>query len=521
MMNSPNALNLASVLEQSAKIFPKKTAVIFNETKLTFSQLNAMSNQIANGLLSKGIKQGDKVALSCINIPFFPAVYYAILKIGATVVPLNILLKRNEIVYHLEDSNAQAYLAFIGTKDLPMGQEAYNAVIEVKTCKYFCLITPSADMQSPFSGVETIFTLMKNQSPNFHALSTESSDDAVILYTSGTTGKPKGAILTHSNIFQNAMGAATLFRSSSVDIHLIVLPLFHSFGQVVQMNQAFLVGSTVVLLPRFTPDTVLKAFQEENITIFCGVPTMYWAILHYPEKNKFDLAKISKTLRLGASGGSALPVEVIKQFEQEFHIPIIEGYGLSEASPVVTFSRTDLPKKPGSIGVAIQGVDILILGEDGKEVSTGQIGELVARGHGVMKGYLGKPEETAKTFKDGWLHTGDLAKQDEDGYYYIVDRLKDMIIRGGENVYPREVEEILMTHPDVSLATVVGIPHEQYGEEIKAFVVLKQNSTLSEQQLIAWSKEHMAAYKYPRFVEFRTALPMNATGKILKRELKH
>jgi long-chain acyl-CoA synthetase len=277
----------------------------------------------------------------------------------------------------------------------------------------------------------------------------------------------------------------------------------------------------LTLLPRFDPEAALAIMERDNVTIFAGVPTMYWAMLNHPGADKFDLKKIAKNLRLAASGGSAMPVEVMKAFEKKFNVSILEGYGLSETSPVATFNRMDRERKPGSVGIPVWGVEVRIVDEMDKAVGVDELGEIVIRGHNVMKGYYGKAKETAEAFRSGWFHSGDIGRMDEDGYIYIVDRVKDMIIRGGFNVYPREVEEVLMTHPAVSLAAVIGVPDEQYGEEVKAFVVLKAGASASPDEIVAWSKENMAGYKYPRFVELRDTLPMNATGKILKIELRN
>ncbi|MCA9932294.1 MAG: long-chain fatty acid--CoA ligase [Ardenticatenaceae bacterium] len=513
-------LNLATLLETSVQELPQKTAVVFGDTRLSYAQINGAANQIANGLKAAGIEKGDKVALSCPNLPYFPMVYYGILKAGATVVPLNVLLKRREIAYHLKDSDAKAYFCFEGTPQLPMGQEAWAGFNEVEGCENFWLITGNPAAPSPIEGAKTLGQMMATQSPVFDTVQTDALDTAVILYTSGTTGQPKGAELSHSNIIMNAFVVRELFKQQPNDVQLVTLPLFHSFGQTVQLNAGFLGGHTLVFLARFDPEAAFKALQDENVTVFCGVPTMYWALLNYPDAEKFDLKKISKTLRLGVSGGASLPVEVIKGVEERFSIPILEGYGLSETSPVASFLRMDMERKPGSIGVPIWGIEMRVVDENDNDVPTGESGEIIIRGHNVMKGYYKRPEESAKAFKNGWFHTGDVARKDEDGYYYIVDRIKDMIIRGGYNVYPREIEETLMAHPEVSLAAVIGVPHDEYGQEIKAFVVPKEGTNPDPAALVAWSKENMAAYKYPRIIEVRDTLPMTATGKILKTELR-
>ncbi|OLS28457.1 MAG: Long-chain-fatty-acid--CoA ligase [Candidatus Heimdallarchaeota archaeon LC_2] len=518
-MVKTTSLNLASLLDGSARQYGDKIAVIYNETRLTYSQLNAMANQIANGLKAKGYGKGDNIALSCLNLPYFPIVYYAILKIGATVVPLSVLLKRREVKYHLTDSNAKAYFCFVGTQDLPMGEEGWAGFNEVDSCNNFWLITPPG-VNSPISGAETMASLMKDQLPTFESEITQADDTAVILYTSGTTGQSKGAELTHMNMFNNAMISNIISYSTHEDILLITLPMFHSFGQTVQMNAGIMGGNTLVLIAKFDPAAVLSSMEKENVSLFAGVPTMYWALLNYPDADKFNLQKIASNLRLGASGGAAIPVEVMKGFENKFSVQILEGYGLSETSPVACFTRLSMKKKFGSIGVPVVGTEMMVSDENGKSVDINEIGEILIKGHHVMKGYYNRPEATAETFtSDGWFKTGDLGKVDEDGYYYIVDRVKEMIIRGGYNVYPREVEEMMITHPAISLVAVVGEPSESHGEEIVAYVVLKANQNGSPDEIIEWCRNEMAAYKYPRKVIIKDELPMTATGKIFKRIL--
>ncbi len=518
-MTFTTALNLASALDRNTNEYPNNTAIIFGETRLNYAQLNGAANQIANGLKSAGIKRGDHVALTCPNLPYFPMAYYAILKVGATVVPLSVLLKKREIEYHLGDSDSVAYICFIGTAELPMGQEGWAAYNDVKTCENFWLITPPG-VDSPIEGANTLNDLIAGQAPTFKTEVTDPSESAVILYTSGTTGQPKGAELSHANMFTNAMISAGLVGLTSKDVHLIALPLFHSFGQSVQMNAGVLTGSSAVLIPRFDPDAVLKGFQDENVTIFCSVPTAFWSLLHHPDADKYDLEKIASNLRICCTGGDAMPVEVMKGFEEKYKVTMLEGYGLSETSPVASFSRIDKEKKPGSIGVPVKGVELMVANEKREPVPVGEVGEILIRGHNVMKGYYKRPEATEEVFTDGWFATGDMGRVDNDGYYYIVDRVKDMIIRGGFNVYPREIEEVLLLHPAISLAAVIGEPNEKYGEEIKAFVVLKDGATANPEELIGWSKNEMAAYKYPRSFVIKDTLPLNETGKVLKRVLR-
>ncbi len=515
-------LNLANILDYSAKEYSEKTALVFGDKRFTYAQLNAVANQVANGLAAQGIGKGDKVALSCPNLPYFPMIYFGILKTGAVVVPLNVLLKGREIAYHLKDSDAKAYFCFQGTPDLPMAQEGWAGFNDVPECKIFCVITADPAAPSPIEETSIFGRFIAEKSPVFDTVTTDFDDTAVILYTSGTTGFPKGAELSHASMTFNAVGSRELLQSTVNEVFLIVLPLFHSFGQTVLMNAGLSKGNTLVLIPRFTPEGVLGAMQAEKVTVFAGVPTMYWALLTHEDKSgSIDIQKIAKNLRVGVSGAASLPLEILKGIEEKYSIPIVEGYGLSETCPVATFNHLHKERKPGSVGTPIWGIEVMTVDKDSRPVAVGEVGEIAIRGHNVMKGYYNKPEATIEAFKGTpWFHTGDLGKMDEDGYVYIVDRVKDMIIRGGFNVYPREIEEVLMTHPAISMASVIGVPHDRHGEEIKAYVVLKEGQTATEKEVIAWSKEQMAAYKYPRIIELRGSLPMTATGKILKKELK-
>jgi len=513
-------LNLAMLLENSVREVPERTAIVCEGTRLSYAELQAAANQVANGLVQAGISKGDKVALSCQDVPSFVIAYYGILKAGGVVMPLNVLLKTREIAYHLTDGDAKAYFCQEGTPELPTGQMGYTAFQEVESCQHFFLITNKPDAPSSIPGATTLGMLMHDQPTTFETVATSPDDTAVILYTSGTTGKPKGAELTHLNMLLNARLSDTMYPRAEHDVHLITLPLFHSFGQTVQMNAGIYNRATLVLLPRFSPDAALHLMDEENITIFAGVPTMYWAMLHYPRADQYDLQKIARNLRITISGGAAMPVEVMRAFNEKYNVKILEGYGLSETSPVAVFNRLDREARPGSIGFPVWGVQVRLVDANDQDVDAGEVGEIAIRGHNVMKGYYKRPEATAEAIRNGWFHTGDIARRDEDGYLYIVDRVKDMIIRGGFNVYPREIEEVLMTHPAVSLAAVIGVPHERHGEEVKAFVIVKSGATITEVELVAWSKQNMADYKYPRLIEFRMELPTTATGKVLKSELR-
>ncbi|HEY6932836.1 MAG TPA: long-chain fatty acid--CoA ligase [Marmoricola sp.] len=517
-------LNLSVFLEDSARRYPDRDAVVLGDNRLTYRQVDAAANQVANLLTSRGIEPGDRVALTCPNLPWFPIIYYGILKAGGVVVPMNVLNKAREVTYYLEDSGAKAYFCFQGTPDLPMGVDGKSGYDAAEACTDFFLVMADPAAPATIEGVETLGQALQGQSPVFETCVRQETDTAVILYTSGTTGQPKGAELSHSNLVLNALASNRLFESKvGTDVHLVTLPLFHSFGSTVNMNAGFSVAATLVMLPRFDADQAVALLEKEEVTFFAGVPTMYWGLLG-ALTDDVDVDRIAGNLRRAVSGGASLPVEIIRKFADRFHVQILEGYGLSETSPVATFSDPDRDPRPGSIGVPIFGVDCKLVDQGWTEVNADNsdedaVGEIAIRGHNIMKGYLNRPEATAEVMRDGWFRTGDLARRDKDGFYYIVDRSKDMIIRGGYNVYPREVEEVLMTHPDVSLAAVVGVPHDTHGEEVKAFVILNEGASTTAEELVAWGKEQMASYKYPRIVELVPSLPMTATGKILKREL--
>ncbi|WP_433259030.1 long-chain-fatty-acid--CoA ligase [Streptosporangium sp. CA-135522] len=510
-------LNLSVALEDSAREQPDRTALVFGDLRLPYSLVNTIANQVANLLVSRGVGKGDKVALACPNLPYFPFVYYGILKTGATVVPLNVLLQPREIAYHLQDCEAKALFCFEGTPELPLGERGRAGFDGAEATEHF-FVLPAAAFATESEYGETLWAALDGMPGEFSTVQTAPDDTAVILYTSGTTGQPKGAELSHQNMLLNAMVSDEMFpRGESGDAFLAALPLFHSFGQTTVMNLGFRRRATIVLMPRFEPGPALELMRTENITLFAGVPTMYWAML---TKIHTDGDEVPTSLKVAVAGGASSPVEVLKDFEATFGVGILEGYGLSETSPVASFNQLGRPTKPGTIGTPVWGVEMRLIDSEWKTVEGEGPGEIAIRGHNVMKGYYNRPEATAEVMNDGWFRTGDIATRDEDGYYAIVDRAKDLIIRGGFNVYPRELEEVLMTHPGVSLSAVVGVSHESHGEEVKAYIIRTPGTTVTEEELIAWCKENMAAYKYPRIVEFRDALPMTATGKILKRELR-
>ncbi len=491
-------MNLASILTSSAERDPDHVAIRLDDSELTYALLDGASAHIAGLLAEKGVSPGDRVGIMLPNVPHFAVCYYGALRAGCVIVPMNVLLKRREVAFYLGDSGAKLVFAWHEfAKDAESGAEDAGAECVLVEPGEFEQLTGAAARRTEVAA-------------------TDDSDTAVILYTSGTTGTPKGAELTHSNLSRNCKAAAALFGLGSDAITLGALPLFHSFGQTCCMNATVHGGGTLTLIPRFDPDKALEIIQRDRVNVFQGVPTMYGAMLHLEDRESYD----TSTLKLCASGGSAMPVELLRGFEDAFKCKVLEGYGLSESSPVASFNHPDRERKPGSIGTPIEGVEMKVVDEDGNDVPQGEVGEIVIRGHNVMKGYWERAEATEETIRDGWLHTGDMAKVDEDGYFFIVDRKKDLIIRGGYNVYPREIEEVLYEHPAVREAAVVGVPHDEYGEEVGAAVALKDGASATAEELRDFVKEQVAAYKYPRQVWFVEDLPKGPTGKILKREIK-
>ncbi len=508
-------LNLSFFLQQSADRFPTKTAIILDDYKISYAELNGAANKMANGLINLGVRQGSKVALMLPNIPQFAIAYYGILKTGATVVPLNVFLKHNEIKYHLEDSDSVALVVWEDFLD-----EAIEGMQMTETCKHLIVVQSSQNPRTLPNDPQILpFTHVIGQaSPVFDCVQTMPDDIAVILYTSGTTGHPKGAELTHFNIFSNSMiSADRVAHVKAGDVGLAMLPFFHAFGQTCMLNACIYAGATISLMVRFEPKKTLEVMQRDRVSFFAAVPTMYSFLLRHPNVDSYDLSSLNSCI----SGGSAMPVEVMNAFNEKYGVTILEGYGLSETSPVASFNHIERPPKPGSIGTPIWGTRMAIVDDNDHILPPGEEGELVIRGHNVMKGYHKNPEATAEVMRGGWFHTGDIARMDEDGYFFIVDRKKDMILRAGMNVYPREVEEVLYGHPAIAEAAVVGEPHPIHGERVKACIVLNPNEEApSEHDIIHYCKERMAEYKIPRVVEFRESLPKNATGKILRRELR-
>jgi long-chain acyl-CoA synthetase len=458
-------MNLAANLTATAARNPERTALALGDDELTYEELDAASARVAGMLRARGLRTGDRVGVMLPNVPQFAMAYYGVLRMGGIVVPMNPLLKEREVAHYVSDSGAALVL----------------------------------DDASALPG---------DGEPDFSVADRRADDTAVILYTSGTTGKPKGAELTHGNLARNADVMRDLISVEADDVILGALPLFHSFGQTCGLNTAVATGACLALIPRFLPPDVLDLVERRRVTVFEGVPTMYAALLHAADRRD------ASSLRVCVSGGAALPLEILHGFETAFGCVVLEGYGLSETSPVASFNRPHL-RKAGSIGTPVEGVEMRVL-----DSTPEGVGEIAIRGHNVMKGYWRNPAATREAIDaEGWFRTGDLARVDEDGCYFIVDRKKELIIRGGYNVYPREIEEVIYEHPAVREAAVVGIPHTDLGEEVGAAVALKPGADAGEDDVREFVRAQVAAYKYPRHVWFVDELPKGPTGKILKRAI--
>jgi long-chain acyl-CoA synthetase len=494
-MSENLALNLTATVAEHGM----RPALLLDGAATTHADLDDASARMAGLLRRRGVRPGDRVGIMLPNVPAFATAYYAALRAGAVVVPMNVLLKRREVAFYLGDSEAALVIAWHGFADQAL-HGASDAGVD-------CLVVEPDALAAQLAGTERL--------PEVAARAND--DTAVILYTSGTTGQPKGAELTHGNLRRNVEAVLDLFALERDDVILGALPLFHSFGQTCGLNAAIARGACLALMPRFFPGAALELIERHGVTVFEGVPTMYAALLNHPERERFDVS----SLRLCVAGGAALPVEVLRGFEDAFGCIVLEGYGLSETSPVACFNHPDRQRKAGSIGTPIAGVEMKAVDDERNQVTCGDVGEIAIRGHNVMKGYWKRPGATAEAIDaDGWFYTGDMARVDEDGDFFIVDRKKELIIRGGYNVYPREIEEVLYEHPAVLEAAVVGVPHPELGEEVGAAVALAPGARTSERELRDHVKNLVAAYKYPRHVWFVDALPKGPTGKILKREIR-
>lgn len=511
--------NTASILAEAAAASPRKVALALPAAgdsaesssllNISYGELASAAAEVQRYLGTLGVEPGDRVALSMPNVPLMPALYYGIAARGAICVPLNPLLSGAELEYHLEDSGAKVLFAFTGTR---LAQEAASTV-PVKNGSVRCKIfEPSASPLAPFDGVDVPLA----------PAAVKEQDPAVILYTSGTTGRPKGATLSHANILSNARSCVKVFGFTAEDVIFGGLPLFHAFGQTVSMNAAFAACATVALLPRFTPDHALSLIEAARVSVLAAVPSMYISLAALMAEQPERCARLRGTVRFGISGGSALPAPVHEAWKELADCTVYEGYGLSETSPVVSFNQAAFGMVLGSVGRVLPGVQVQVRDSAGVECPTGESGQLWVRGENVMLGYWNNPEATAGVFDGEWFATGDVARVDADGNIFIVDRIKDMVLRNGYSVYPREIEDVLYTHDLVQSVAVLGVPDERVGEEIVAVVVPRSGADwgVVQAELNALARTRLAAYKYPRRYVAADAMPLGPTGKILKRDLR-
>ncbi|MFE2714892.1 long-chain fatty acid--CoA ligase [Streptomyces mirabilis] len=489
-------MNLASHLVSSARTHPDRAALRLEDAIVPYRALDRGSARMAGLLHNLGVKRGDRVAIMLPNVPEFALAYFGVLRAGGVVVPMNPLLKSREVAYYLGDSGARLLFAWHAFADEARAgaQQAEAEVVVVSPGAFDSLLASAPS-------VEDVADLHED-------------DTAVILYTSGTTGQPKGAELTHANLTRNCDIAGELVQLTADDVIFGGLPLFHAFGQTCTLNAAVGSGACLTLLPRFDAGKALGILDEHGVTVFAGVPTVFGRLVREPDRDAYPVSR----LRASLTGGAAMPVQVLHDFQAAFDCVVLEGYGLSETSPIASFNTLQDGPKPGSVGTPIRGVEMRVVA-NGSEVPHGESGEIAIRGHNVMKRYWQRPEETAATIRDGWLYTGDIGRVDQDGYFWIIGRTKDVIIRGGYNVYPREVEDVLYEHPAVADAAVIGLPSSDLGEEVGAAVVLKPGARTTAEELREYVKHQVAAYKYPRKVWITDALPKGPTGKILKRQI--
>ncbi|MFC7063551.1 fatty acid--CoA ligase family protein [Halobacillus seohaensis] len=504
-------MNLSDQLTRTAQNNPKKVAYIFNEKEVSYQEFDALVTKFASKLNEFGYGKGDHIALVSGNSPLFMIGLYGALRAGVTVIPINPTYTVDEMSYILKNGDVKGVI----TMDVLMEKfEPMDALLNVED--YFVATTGEEVTDSSLTAKMKSFTkTVEDGDLSFETPTLHQDEVAVILYTSGTTGKPKGAMLTHKNLYSNATDVADYLKITADDRVIATLPMFHVFCLTVALNAPIMNGGTVLIVPKFSPAEVFEVAAGQEATVFAGVPTMYNYLLQ-TGKEQVDSFK---NMRICIAGGSSLPVALLNDFEKQFNVRVSEGYGLSEASPVTAFNPLDKPRKPGSIGTNIKNVENKVVDELGEEVPHGEVGELVVRGPNVMKGYYKLPEETAVSIRDGWLFTGDMARQDDEGYFYIVDRKKDMILVGGYNVYPREVEEVLYSHPDISEVAVVGAPDPQIGEAVISFVV-STNPSLDEEMLKEFCSESLTKYKQPARIHFMEELPKNTTGKILRKNLR-
>lgn len=498
-------MNLVELANQHYKTFGEQVSVVFEDREYTNLQMLRFADRLANGLIGLGLKPGDKVMVMLLNCPEVLISYQAILRAGGVIVPVIVLLGEREVTHILKNSES---VVLITSKDLLNKMAKDGPPIE--TLKHILVIE-----EEEIPGTVNFWKLIRENAENPVDMDIEEYDLAVILYTSGITGEPKGVMLSHKNLYSNAVSCASFADILPGDVGLHVLPLSHSYGLTV-MNAGYMFSNRSVLLRWFDPEQTFRLIEKYKVTGFAGVPSMFALMLTSPASDHYDLS----SLRSCSSGSAPLPLEVLRGFQAKFACPVLEGYGLSEAAPVVSAHRPDLPQKPGSIGIPIPGVEVRIVDEKDHDVPVGEMGELILKGPNISPGYYKMPEENSQSFRDGWLYTGDIARMDEDGYLYIVERKKDLIIRGGFNIYPWDVEEILLEHPAILDVAVIGLPDVILGEEVKAFLVLRPGQHVTTEEIIAHCQDRLGRYKCPKYVEFLDRLPRSPIGKILRKELR-
>lgn len=495
--------NLATLLTNTAQAHPDRVLVRMDDATLTFAETEALSIRFAQRLSDAGIGVGDRVAVILPNVPHVPVVYYSILRLGAVVVPLNPLLTEREVRNHLEDSEASVVVVWEAMAEVAREAAGEREVIELQPQSLAQIAREASAHEAEVAVVQR-----------------EEDEVAVLLYTSGTTGRPKGAMLTHRNMRTNAELVVELFNIAPEDVLFGGLPFFHVFGQTVAMNAVIAAGASVTLLGRFEPVKAMDVLLRDGVTLVAAVPSMHIAMVQEAlGRENPDFSRIRGLI----SGGSPLPVEVLTRAERVFGAPVLEGYGLSETSPVVCFNQFEGPRKAGSIGTPVNGAEMRVVDAMGEEVAVGEVGEIAIAGQYVMAGYWRREDATAEAIRDGWFHSGDLGRQDDDGLFYIVDRMKDMVIRGGYNVYPREVEEVLFEFDGVSECAVLGVQDDRLGQEVAAVVAFQEQSAdpaARVAELDAFVRERLANYKVPRVWQIVEALPKGPTGKILKRSIQ-
>ncbi|MCZ6484635.1 MAG: long-chain fatty acid--CoA ligase [Acidobacteria bacterium] len=495
-------MNIFDSLERAKTYTPQKEALLFNGTSTCYLDLYQQVSQLSSALKARfKLEKGDRVGIFLPNIPEFVVSYFAVVQLGGIAVSLNVMLKRDEVAFILKDSGAKVLITAMPLLDqVPETIPTLQGVV--------CVGEPSRPGVIPYQDL-----LSESLSP-LPKVSLEGDDGAAILYTSGTTGKPKGVLLSHRNLVSNVYATNHHTRMEPEDRLICFVPLFHCFGQNFVMNASVNAGATLILHERFNPDEILGSTKLNRASMFFAVPTVYLRLLELP-----DIEEQLASVRYYFTAAAPMPVEVADSWQQRFGQIIFEGYGLTETSPFASYNH-DFSYRAGSIGIPIENVEMKIVDERGNDVLPGEVGEIAIKGPNVMTGYFHQPEETAKAIREGWFHSGDIGRMDEQGYFYLVDRAKDMINVSGFKVWPREVEEVLQEYPTVMEAAVVGVPDRTAGEAVKAFVVLKANTTVQEQQLIDFCRDRIAVYKAPRTVEFVAALPKNPAGKILKRQLR-